>query len=194
MTYDLNSAEKQTVPESHIPHGTIVPVHATLRPGGSGQDGWLRRSKNGDSLAMDFEFTVIEGKYARRKFWTLFTVEGETEGQQKAADISRSRLRAMLESARGVDPSDESERAVAARRVASLGDFDGLRFWAVVGLEKAKPDSGYKDKNFLLAVVTPDRKEWSKIDQAGPATGPAPAAAAQPAAVKASGSRPSWAA
>jgi len=197
--YDLNQAEKQTSADSLIPDGTIVPVHATLRPGGAGEGGWLKRNRDGSCLMMDFEFTVIEGPYARRKFWTLLTVEGETEGQQKAADISRSRLRAMLESARGIDPSDESENAIAGRRVGSLGDFDGLRFWAVVGYEKGK--DGYKDKNVLKAVVTPDRKDWTRLDQTARPSGPSSVPATpsgvsgQPAAVKTSSAgRPSWAA
>lgn len=197
--FDLNQADKQVIPESHIPDNTIVPVHATLRPGGAGDGGWLKRNRDGTCLMMDFEFTVIEGKYARRKFWTLLTVEGETEGQCKAADISRSRLRAMLESARGINPADEGEQAVAARRVGSLADFDGLRFWAVVGFEKGT--NGYKDKNVLKAIVTPDRKDWTQLEQIGRlgSPGPAPsvakAPAAQPTAVKASSAgRPSWAA
>lgn len=190
MPFDFNEAERQQVPDSLIPHHTVAPVHLTIRPGGAGEGGWLKRNKDGNCLMLDCEFTVVEGQYARRKFWTLLTVEGETEGQQKAADISRSRLRAILESARGIDPADESEQAVSARRVNGFADFDGLRFWAVVGLEKGK--DGYKDKNVLSAVVTPDRKGWSKLEQAAQAPKAQSPNAAQPA--KPATGRPSWAA
>jgi hypothetical protein len=190
---DLNKAEKQIIPESVIPDGTIVPVQVTVRPGGAGDGGWLKHSKDGTCLMLDVEFTVIEGKYARRKFWTLLTVEGETEGHQKAADISRSRLRAFLEGAHGINPSDESERAAACRLVSSYQGFDNLRMWVVVGLEKGK--NGYKDKNFLKAVVTPDKKEWSKLDQVADVASPVvakPFVKPEGSNVS-SGGRPSWA-
>jgi hypothetical protein len=184
---DFNEASKQVVPDSLIPHGTVVPVHLTLRPGGAGEGGWLKRTKDGTGAMLDCEFTVVEGQYARRKFWSLFMIDGKSEGQQKASEISRSRLRAVLESARGIDPGDESEQAIAARRVDGFAGFDGLRFWAVVGIEKGKGE--YKDKNVLTAVVTPDQKGWIKLEQTVTAK-PAPAAAATP---KATGNRPPWA-
>jgi len=193
---DLNQAEKQIIPESLIPDGTIVPVHLTVRPGGAGDGGWLKRNKDGTCLMLDLEFTVIEGKYVRRKFWTLLTVEGETEGHRKAAAISFSRMRAFLESALGINPSDESERAVAGRQVSSYAGFDNRRVWVIVGLEKGK--DGYKDKNGLKAVVTPDKKEWSKLDQVAEVASPVSATATKPfvkpeASNASSGGRPSWA-
>lgn len=120
MAYDFNSASEQRSGDL-IADGTIAPVHLTIRPGNSGEGGWLKRSKSGDSMALDCEFTVTEGPNAKRKFWSLFTVEGTTEGHQKAADISASRIRAILESAHGVRPDDESEAARNARRIASWG-------------------------------------------------------------------------
>lgn len=188
MAHDFNDAEKQSA-GGLIPNNTIVPVHLTVRPGGAGEDSWLKRSKAGDSLAVDCEFTVLDGPYARRKFWSLLTVEGETEGQKKAMGISRSRLRAMLESARGISPADESEKAKEARKVTSYGDFDGLRFLATVGIEKAK--DGYEAKNIFLGAVTPDRKDWEGLEQVG-STNVVKHPAAQAAPAKAAG-RPSWA-
>lgn len=188
---DLNTAEKQSAPNALIPDGAVVPVHATLSPGGSGPDNWLKRSKNGDSLALDFEFTVVDGEFARRKFWTLLTIEGETDGQKKAGEISRSRLRAMVESAKGIDPTDESEKAVQGRRIPTFADLDGLRFWAVVALEPGT--NGYKDKNTLRAVVTPDKEGWTKLEQSRSSSAAPMASVAAVAAAPKSASRPSWA-
>jgi len=184
---EFNSASKQK-PADLIPDGTVVPVHLNLRPGNAGDGGWLKRSKAGNSLMLDCEFVVIEGPYAKRKFWTLFTVDGETDGHAKASDISRARLRSMLESARGVNPDDESDAAQRAREVEGWGDFDGMRFWAKVGIEKGK--DGYADKNILREVITPDRKAWSKLDGSTSAAPAAPRAAPAPA----NSGRPSWAA
>jgi len=189
---DFNNADRQRATGELIPENTIVPVHMVVRPGGAGDGGWLKRNQAGNCLMIDCEFTVIEGNYARRKFWTLLTTEGETEGQQTAADITRSRLRAILESARGITPDDESEQAMNARRVSGIGDFDGLRFWAVVGLEPAKGE--YKAKNVLKAVITPDRKEWAKLEQVGRPASAAPAKTSTAAKAPSGGAKPSWAA
>lgn len=188
MAYDFNNAPEQRE-GGLIPEGTVAVVHMTVRPGNAGEGGWLKRSKNGDSSALDCEFTVVEGPFAKRKFWSLFTVEGVTEGHAKAGEISASRLRGILESARGIRPDDESDTAKSARRVTSWGDFDGVRFMAKVGIEKGK--EGYKDKNTLDAAVTPDRKAWTKVEQVNKVPAPAAIAAAQQAAAQPA--KPAWA-
>lgn len=194
MAYDFNGAEAQRE-GGLIPEGTTAIVHMTIRPGNAGEGGWLKRSKTGDSQALDCEFTIVDGPHAKRKFWSLFTVEGTTERHAKAGEISASRLRGILESARGIRPDDESDTAKAARRVTSWGDFDGVRFIAKIGVEHAKKDSGFKDKNTLDAAVTPDRKAWVKVEQVAKApqqmAAPGIAAAAQ-ASGTATG-KPAWA-
>lgn len=193
MAYDFNNAEQQRE-GGLIPDGTIAVVHMTVRPGNSGEGGWLKRSKDGSSSALDCEFTIVEGQHAKRKFWSLFTVEGTTEGHAKAGEISASRLRGILESARGIRPDDETEAAKNGRRVTSWGDFDGVRFVAKIGVERAKPGSGYKDKNTLDVAVTPDRKDWVKVEQVAkqPAFAAAPSIAAQQTAQAPAG-KPAWA-
>lgn len=161
---DFNNAPEQKE-GGLMPSGTIAVVHMTIRPGNSGEGGWERRSKAGDSQALDCEFTVVEGPFAKRKFWSLFTVSGVTEGQQKAAQISGSRIRGILESARGIRPDDESDSAKNARRITSYGDLDGLRFVAKIGVEIGKGDFKGRDKNTLDFAVTPDRKNWVKVEQ-----------------------------
>jgi hypothetical protein len=104
--------------------------------------------------------------------------DGETEGQQKAATITRSRLRAMLESAHGIMPSDDSQAAVTKRQVAGWGAFDGLRFCARVGVEKSK-DPQYADKNVLFPLTPDDDRYISPGPQANRGGG---AATAKPAA------------
>lgn len=190
MPIDFNSAPEQRE-GGLIDDGTIAAVHMTVRPGSSGTDGFLKRSKDGGSQALDCEFTVVDGKFAKRKFWGLFTVMGSTAGHAAASDISGSRLRAILESARGIRPDDESEAAKIGRCINSYGEFDGLRFVAKIGIEKGK--EGFKDRNTLVAAVTPDRKDWVRVEQVVKAAAPVGAAAPVTATATAA-AKPSWAA
>jgi hypothetical protein len=158
----------------------------------------LKPSKNSDSEALDCEFKAVGGEYNGRKFWGLFTVGGVTDGQAQAGEISRTKLCAILESARGIRPNDTSEAAKLARQTNGYADFNGLTFIAKIGIERGqqKPDStgNFPDKNFLLEAITPDRREWRPVDQAAKqsATAPAPASvAAKPEAAQIS--RPQWA-
>jgi len=162
--FNFNEADEQTSFDV-IPAETIVVLEMAIRPGGASEGGCLKQSKNGDCYMLDAEFTVLEGQYAKRKIWANFTIEGQTEGHKKAAAISRSKLRAMLESAFGVKPSDKSKRAVAMRKVTGFGDFHGLRFIGKLGIEPAR--DGYPERNTILQIITPEKPQWKQVSQAG---------------------------
>jgi len=186
-THDFNDAETQRNFDV-IPDGTVATVRMTIRPGSAGEGGWLRRSKDGNSEALDCEFVVFDGPFAKRKFWTLFTIAGITPGHAEAANISAGKLRAILESARGIKPDDKSDTAKQARCIQSYGDLNGLAFIARIGVEP--PQNGYKAKNRLDHVVTPDEKAWKQVTQE-PAATPS-AAPAKPAFIPAKINRPDW--
>jgi hypothetical protein len=203
--YDYSEAPSQR--DDLIPHGTTATLQLAIRPGGAGEGGLLRRSQDGACEMLDCEFIIVDGQFAKRKLWELLVLSGTTEGHAKAADISRGKLRAILESARGIKPDDASPQARAARN-ANLSDFDGMRFIGKIGIEKGK-DKGngagnYPDRNVLLAVVTPGRKDWRAVEQTPPppkspdatsnATAPAPAATSNAAAPASEAiSKPAWA-
>lgn len=155
--FDFNTAEKQSSFEL-IPAGTIVPICMTLKPGGTGDGGWMKESKTG-SIMLDCEFTVTEGEFAKRKFWQFMIVEGN----EKAANISRKTLRAIIEASKGIDPNDMSQDAINGRKITGWQEFNGLAFPVKVGIEKAKPESGYSDKNKILVVITPEMPEYQKV-------------------------------
>ena len=124
MSIDFNTAPEQRAFDL-IPADTICAVKMTIRPGGHGEDKMLKRSKDGGCEMLDCEFVIVDGPYAGRKFWESLILNGTTTGHAKAAEISRGRLRGILESARGIKRKDESEEARKAR-IVSLGDFDGM--------------------------------------------------------------------
>ena len=191
MTLDLNDAGPQRGFDL-IPAGTIATVQMVVRAGGVGEDGWLKRSANGNSEGLDCEFTVVDGEYAKRKIWQLMLLSGTTDGHAKAAEISRALLRGILESARNIKPGDVSEEA-AIKRKADIGDFNNLRFIARISIEKSK-DPQYPDKNRLEAI-TPDQRQWVAVEQIAkqvelPGMAPEASAAAKPAQPV---NRPAWA-
>jgi hypothetical protein len=158
---DYNNAGEQRSFEI-IPDGTIAVCQMNIRAGNSGPNGLFKRSKSGEAEGLDAEFIVVEGPHAKRKFWAFMILSGTTDGHAQAADITMRRLRAILESARGIKPTDVSEAAKKAR-VAEYEDFDGLRFVVKIGVEAASGE--YKAKNVLAEAITPDRKEWHAVEQ-----------------------------
>lgn len=198
--FDFNNAEKQNTFDL-IPAKTICPVCMTIRPGGAGEDGWLKQSQSSDAQMLDCEFTVAEGPYYGRKFWQNMVLSGgklNDRGESIAGGITRSTLRAILESARGINPDDMSAEAMKKRCVNSFEDFQGMTFLVEVKIEKDKTGF-YDDKNAIGRVITPNMKEYNNIQPQAANTGapvPPPAGASRPAAEPASpttGPIPSWA-
>lgn len=165
--FDFNNAEPQRAMGDLIPDNTVCLLVTNLRPGGAGPGGFLKIANSGAEM-LDLEFTIDGGEHDRRKLWENWITAGETDGQQKAATITRSRVRALLESALGVNPGDDSEEAMAARRLSGWGGIDGLRFCAKIGVETgglkdktAGPQSErYADKNKIKAILVPGDTDY----------------------------------
>ena len=174
MPYDYSDSKPPRDLEV-IPAGEVVTVSLHLRHGGAGEDGVLKRSRDGGCEMLDIEFTILDGKFKGRKFWQLMVVDGSTPGHAQAADITRSTLKAILDSAKGLMPDDISAEARAARTV-NFKDFEGMCFMVKLGIEKGgpikdKPGQNYPDKNVIGSVITKDRKEWKPVEQAPPFNG-----------------------
>jgi hypothetical protein len=194
MPYDYTDAPPPR--DELIPHGVIATITAHIEAGGVGEDGMLTRSKDGGCEMLVFEFTLVDGSHAKRKFRDRLILAGTTDGHAKSVDINRGTLKAILDSALGLKPDDTSPQARAARTV-SLKQFEGMTFIGKVGVEKGKPKNdgsgeNWPDKNILAGVITPDRKEWHPIEQPPPFDdgGVPSATAAKPTTPV---ERPSWA-
>ena len=181
-----------------IPQGTIATVALHIRPGNAGEGGLLKRSKDGGCEMLDIEFVITDGPFKGRKFWQNMVLAGTTDGHAKAADISRSMLKAILDCVRGLKPDDVSAQARAARTV-ELKDFEGMIFTGKIGIEKGAPKNDgsggfWDDKNILVAVITPDKKECHSIEQPPPFNGGGRAATSSPPPESAPPvQRPAWA-
>jgi hypothetical protein len=193
---DFNTAGPQRSFEV-IPAGTECELQLSIKAGGFGDGGWLTHSttKKGESDHLNCEFVVIsspDGKYNKRKIWERLTVQGTNHAD--AIEISRKRIRAIIESARGIRKDDQSETAKAARRINGYGALEGLRFMARLGVEPAKDT--FSARNNLAEIITPEQQSWRQVEQiTAQSVASAPNASAQPAAAPPAGAiaRPQWA-
>ncbi len=161
--FDFNNA----IPENFdlIPARTKLKLGMKIKPGGEGPQGALTQSNNSDALYLNCEFIVVSGPYANRRIFKVLVLEGgktDSNGQSIAANISRTMLRSILESGRNILPTDESEEARAKRFIDGYSDFNGIEFAAEVGIETDKTGA-YSDKNKILQIITPDKKDYSRI-------------------------------
>ena len=156
--------------------------------------GYATRGSTG-AVYLNGEFTVTEGQYARRKIFTLIGLYSPKGPDW--ANMGRSLVRGMLNSARGISDKDQSPQAQAARRIGGFADLDGIEFVARIDVGS---DSMGEEKNEIRAAVTPDHRDYAQVMGLAatqgyqPSAHPAPqqAPVQQPAAAPVPG-RPAWA-
>jgi hypothetical protein len=173
-----------------IPQGTICECVLHIRFG-NGEEG-MKHFSDGACMGLDCELTVESPEdYFGRKIFKTLILKGTTEGHEKAADISRKQLRAIVDSKFGLKRNDLSAEAQAKRNVRSLEEFDGVRFMVRVGVEP--PKGQYPAKNVILQVITPDMQEWHALAQT-PTDHPPGFEGAPPTSTTNSGAieRPDW--
>lgn len=189
---NFNDAEEQT--GDLIPQGTIVKVHMKVRPGGYDDPdkgwtgGYATRSDATGAIYLDCEFTVMGGKYNKRKVWSLIGLHSPKGPKWEA--MGRAMIRAALESARGIKPSDMSETAMKARQISGLADLNGLEFVAKIDVEEGQ--NGYGDKNKISTAIPVTHRDYAAV-MSGQGAAEVPSAAPAQAAKPAQSSLPAWA-
>lgn len=202
MTYfDFNSAAEQTSYDL-IPKGTLARVRMTIKPGGydDATQGWTggfaTRNASTGSVYLNCEFVVLEGPHARRKMWSLIGLHSAKS--EEWANMGRTFIKAILNSARNVHPGDSSPAAQNARRISGFADLEGIEFLGKVDWEK---DQSGQDKSVIKAAVTPDHKDYA-VAMGAPRSAAATTASSTPNATHAHAQatsrapvpgRPSWA-
>lgn len=158
---DFNSAELQTEGGAGaIPEDSIIALKMTIRPPKAEKQGsqhplFCRSPKGNEYIDVEFE---IQGTYIGRKIWQNFTLYGSDQ----ATKISMRTLRAIVESSRGIKPSDASPQAAEGRKLSDFADFNGMVFLARVKcvVEKSPKDGNYYVNNEIKKVITPDDDEY----------------------------------
>ena len=198
---DFNDAEEQRE-FALIPPKTLAKVIMAIRPGGydDASQGWTggyaTRSDKTGAVYLNAKFTILEGPFAKRVVFGLIGLYSPKGPDW--TNMGRSFLRAILNSARGIHPADQTPQAQTARRIRGFADLDGVEFVVRIDVEK---DQTGEDKNVVKAAIQPDSKEYSALRGAvsrapvptGGFSSSAPAVHAAPAAAPAVSTRPTWA-
>ena len=204
---NLNQAPVNEAPKMErtlIPNGVVCRAIINLKAGDMelpefGMGPWFKRSQSSSAKWMELEFTIVGGEFDRRKFWDKIFVDGDKMGQSgipQAKEIGLQTLRAIIESANGLDPADMSPQAQQRRQISGVADLNGMEICARVGIKKGT--NGYQDTNRLMAAVTANQRAFIPSGQAPVMATPM---AAQPQQnfgqqqqqPQASGAVPSWA-
>src|SRR5262249_37690469 len=185
MSIDLNDAETQGNRELIEPGVYGLEIH--VKEGHAGKDGWLKLAKNQRSLMLQLECKVVsavttKGKvvssqYAGKVVKDWITLEfDETDAMHlpalTAADLERyrtsvrmgrSKLRAIVDSAHGLDPKDDSFVAKEKRKLARYEDLNGLVFYAQI--EERAGQGKYGPSNTIDFVITPDLPDYPQRNE-----------------------------
>lgn len=197
--FDFNSAQEQTTFDL-IPKGTLLRVRMTIKPGGhdDSSQGWTggyaTRNQNSGSVYLNCEFVVTDGEYAKRKMWSLIGLYSPKGAEW--TNMGRTLIKAILNSARNITPSDTTPAAQNARRIGGFVDLDGIEFLGKVDWEK---DQHGQNKCVIKNAITPEHKDYAALmgalSNSAQASGisPAPNAYAQASGRAPIPNRPSWA-
>ena len=154
---NFNNAELQNSFEL-IPANTIAKARLVIKPGNDATDPLITHSKGGDTAYLNCEWIILEGKYAKRKVFDKIGLEGS----DKWVNMGKARIRAILESAKGISPKDVSEIAVTARQINSFDELNNLDVVIKIGIEHDK-NGQYQDKNRVISIITPDHFSYSEF-------------------------------
>ena len=125
--FDFNTADQQQSFDL-IPKGTVVPVRMTIKPGGHDDPsqnwtgGYATLGDTG-AIYLNCEFVITEGPFARRKVWSLIGLHSPKGPTY--ANMGRSLIKGILNSARGFSTKDDSQQAMAAEGSTLTVDYDG---------------------------------------------------------------------
>lgn len=153
---DLNNADLQSE-YSLIPANTFAKARLVIKPGNHFSDPMLTASKNNDSSYLNVEFIILEGQHAKRK---IFDKIGIT-GSDVWINMGKARIRAILESAKNINPKDISETAMNARKINSFDELNNLDVVIKIGIGSDK-SGAYQDKNRVVSIITPDHVSYQE--------------------------------
>ena len=156
---NFNDAEDQMSYEL-IPNKTIAKVRLLIKKGNhitdEFTDGYATLSKAGTSIYLACEFVVLSGQYENRKVWSNIGLH--SDNSPKFAQMGRTMIKAILDSAHGLHPADKSPKVEKLRIIKSFADLDNLICVAEITIN----DKGDKPHNEIKTIITPDHAKYSE--------------------------------
>ena len=155
-----------------IPAGTVARVILTMKRGPEvipdySTQPMFKQGQTGTKW-LECEFTVVGGKYDKRKFWQNIMVDGgkinPESGMPWCKEIGIRTFRDIINSTFGLDPNDTSPEAAMKRKVNDLNVLDGAEFCVKVAVEKGT--NGYADKNKMMVALAVNSNEYIGSAQA----------------------------
>jgi len=148
---NFNDAEEQMSYEL-IPHKTIAKVRLLIKKGNhitnEFTDGYATLSKAGTSIYLACEFVVLNGEFEHRKIWSNIGLH--SDNSPKYAEIGRSTIKAILDSAHSLHPADKSPEAEKQRTIKSFADIHGLVCLAEITIN----DKGDMPRNEIKTFIS----------------------------------------
>jgi hypothetical protein len=176
MGINFNEAPEQKVGGGGpIPPRSVVKVAMKIRQPSQqkahAQSHMITVYKTG-LIGLDCEFVVSDGTFEGCKVWENIFLRPQfqeinlSRGQEGICHRGDGLLRAIIEAARNIQPTDTSQPATQARMINDWADFDGMAFGIMVGVDTPKPGDQYIN-NTIIRVITPDQDEYQTVMAGG---------------------------
>jgi len=156
---NFNDAKDQVSYEL-IPNKTIAKVRLLLKKGNhvtkEWPDGYATLSKTGTSIYLACEFIILSGEYENRKVWSNIGLHSDKSPLY--AEIGRSMIKSILNSACCLHSKDKSPEAEKQRQIKSFAGLNNLICVAEITINT----SGDQPRNEIKTILTPDHAEYSE--------------------------------
>ena len=155
-----------------IPKNTLVKAYMEIKRGGYDDvsqdwtDGYVTRNAKTGSAYLDCKFVVMTGEYAKRQIWHMIGLHSAKSDEW--ANMGRTFIKSLLNSAKGLQPNDMSDAARQARTTNNgFADLDGINCVIRLGVET---DSYDNERNRVSNVVMADDKDYAAMMAEGQIT------------------------
>ncbi len=161
-----------------IPEGTIARAILLIKPNYLTLEEFsntpmFKESPHSSAKYIEAEFTIVGGKFDKRKVWQNIFFDGDAKNDQ---GISKARinglrtLRLLVDSMLGLDPKDVTPESNNKRKIPGVDALQGQEFCIKIGIEKGT--NGYSDKNKMVSPIAADHKEYIPSGHAPQAAAP----------------------
>ncbi len=161
-----------------IPEGTIARAILLIKPNYLTLEEFsntpmFKESPHSSAKYIEAEFTIVGGKFDKRKVWQNIFFDGDAKNDQ---GISKARinglrtLRLLVDSMLGLDPKDVSPESNNKRKIPGVDALQGQEFCIKIGIEKGT--NGYSDKNKMVSPIAADHKDYIPSGHAPQAAAP----------------------